>query len=160
MIEKQEIDKNIFKLDKYNLDKEWEQQASNVYFIGDLASEAFAKYISLKSHYVKRKAQIELDYRTGKRTIEGLSKMTEGAISSAVDADEELFLLLQEVNDMRHQADIYSNGVESLKHKKSGLEHEQQLFFAKYFSNPVNKTGTMLNDAEKDFLSEISDQME
>ena len=160
-VEVKEVNKNMFVLDKYNLDEEWENQSTNMYTIGDLATDAMAKYIFEKSKLNKRKAEIELEYRTGKREREGLTKLTEGSISAAVDSDEELFEMQQEVNRLKYQADKYNSGVEALKDKKRALEYETQLFFAKYFSEPTNKLNSKTNNREEtDFLKSISEEIE
>lgn len=135
----EEYFKNPIHLNKFALDFEWERQAYLMYYFGDAACEAADELRDIQLKYDHRKANIAKEYRQGIRKIPNVLKLTEGGIKEAVESEQELYLLQKEINELKTQYDLAMNAVRSLSHKKHAIEHEVQLYFAKYYSSPRQK---------------------
>ena len=145
--------KDPIHLNKFALDFEWERQAYLMYHFGDAACEAQQELNDKQLEFNYRKANIAKEYRQGIRTIPNVQRLTEGGIKEAVESDEELYELQKEINYLKSQYDLAMNAVRSLSQKKHAIEHEVQLYFAKYFSSPRQKAhGT--SEFESDEMSD------
>lgn len=149
----EEYFKNPIHLNKYALDFEWERQAYLMYYFGDAACDASDELRKKQLTYDHRKANIAKEYRQGIRKIPNVIKLTEGGIKEAVESDQELFKLQKEINELKTQYDLAMNAVRSLSHKKHAIEHEVQLYFAKYYSSPRQK-GSGTAEFESDEISD------
>lgn len=145
--------KNPIHLNKFALDFEWERQAYLMYHYGDAACDASDELNKRQLEFNHRKAQIAKEYRQGIRKIPNIQKLTEGGIKEAVESDVELFELLKEINELKSEYDLAMNAVRALSQKKHAIEHEVQLYFAKYYSSPRQKApGT--TELESDYMSD------
>ena len=151
--ENDEYFKDPIHLNKFALDFEWERQAYLMYYFGDAACEASDELRKKQLEYDHRRATIAKEYRQGIRKIPNVIKLTEGGIKEAVESDDELFEILKEINELKTQYDLAMNAVRSLSHKKHAIEHEVQLYFAKYYASPRQKAnGT--SEFESDEMSD------
>jgi len=154
-----QVNKDIFEIDKNNLDKEWERQASLMYKLGELSADAYDEWSKAKSKLGYLKGSIELDYRTGRRKVEGMDKLTESSIKAAVECDANIMEWQDKVNDLKHQYDLYAHGVESLQHKKKALEQLESLLLNKYYAAPKSRETIRENSSTEDFLENLTNNM-
>ena len=138
-IENEDYFKNAIILNKHALDFEWERQAYLMYYYGDAACEASDELNKKQLQYNHKKASISKEYRQGLRKIENINRLTDAGVKEAVESDEELFELQKEINELKYQYEIAMNAVRALMQKKHAIEHEVQLYFAKYYSSPRQK---------------------
>jgi hypothetical protein len=92
-------------------------------------------YDAKKTYLSHLKGKIWLEYKTGKRTIDGLEgKATDKAVDSARDADLEYLEAMEAMNKAYHDymvADDWASGMES---KKKGLDLVSKYVLAGWFS--------------------------
>jgi len=136
-------------IDAYSLDSEWVQQANLYQDAIKLEAEALRELNDAKEKLLIRKAQIELDYRSGKGVDSDL-KITDKAIDALLNANVELINLRKLVNKNKEEYDILSGFVTALEHKKKALENLVTLHVNGYYAEPREKQ----NGAVSNYMSD------
>lgn len=121
-------------IDKNNLDDEWVKQADLFYAYSEKANNAYKVYNDLKNHYNVKKAEVELNIRKGKVDI-GIAKLTENAISSYLDSQQDLVKLNNNIADAKYEYEMYNSAVYAMEHKKRALEYITKLHLSNYFAD-------------------------
>ena len=158
-VENENYFKNAIILNKHALDFEWERQAYLMYYYGDAACDASDELNQKQLEYNHKKASISKEYRQGLRKIPNITRLTDACVKEAVESDQELFELQKEINELKYQYDLAMNAVRALMQKKHAIEHEVQLYFAKYFSSPRKKIPgsieTTSDEISDDFFNKL-----
>jgi hypothetical protein len=81
-------------------------------------------------------------------TPTGKVKLTEGALSDAVDSNEEVTKQKQLMIEMQFEIDTLKGIVSALQNKKSALEAEVSLYLSGYFSSPKDQR-TMIKERQR-----------
>ena len=128
-----DIDPNIFKIDRNALDIEWERQASTVYIIGRMSADARLLFEDLKRQLELKKADA---YSAIKRDPDkyGLGKVTEVALANCVIQLPEIAELIDKVNHAQRRVLLCKAAVDALESKKKALEGLTDLIQVGYFS--------------------------
>ncbi|MCK5609225.1 hypothetical protein KAR91_45545, partial [Candidatus Pacearchaeota archaeon] len=103
-----------------------------------------------KSYMEFRKSRIGFEYNTGVRKIldaeeNEIKKPTVGTLKSAVDSDEELYKLEEELNILLRELDTELAYSKSISDRKNAIEGEIELWKAGYYAEPKEKVDNRLD---------------
>lgn len=114
-----------------------------------------------KSYMEFRKSRIGFEYNTGIRKIldaeeNEIKKPTVGTLKSAVDSDEELYRLEEELNNLLKELDIELAFSKSIGDKKKAIEYEIELWKAGYYAEPKEKVDNRLDgNVRRNYIKEM-----
>lgn len=130
------------KIDDLSLDQETMDQPTLYMKYAELANEASQEYSDTKDYYSVRKAEIEMEIRTGVRDT-GLNKAkpTEGDIKSCIESDPELHALKKEVNQKKRDYDDLNSAVSAFDSRKHSIANVIKLIDMGYKSDPYQSKG-------------------
>lgn len=142
--------KDDVRLDINNLDKEWERQSELMEEYSSALSNLNREYSDMKLVLDGIIAEKKIRYRTDGEIFykEKTTKVTEGALSDAIDCDIDITNQKKLLVEKQYQIDMIKGIVEALRHKKSALEREVDLYIAGYFSTPKDQR-TMMKDKQR-----------
>lgn len=123
------------KIDPTALDVEWLEQAELMRKYSKHSADMKKVMDEAKERLDFKKACIEMDIRNAPENY-GLSKVTEGAIQSAILLQEEYQKLAKEYGDARYEYDVSVGAVRAMDQRKSALENLVKLLSASYFAGP------------------------
>ena len=135
---KGEYEMDIFEIDLNRLEKEWQNQPQLFY-------DASVKLADSKEYLERAKAKSDVTRAETERIIRGnpekfsITKVTEGAISTALTLHPDVVSVAAVVIEAKHEVDINYAMVNALEHRKSALEKLVALHGQNYFSTPVAK---------------------
>ena len=129
----QDFDPSIFTIDRNHLDLEWEKQASNVFEIGRLQAQAQLYMDDLKRQLDIKRSSLDYAIRRDP-TKYGITKITEGAINSAITTNPEIIDLTDKIAHAQYQIGLFKAASFALENKKKGLESLTQLVQMNYYS--------------------------
>lgn len=127
--------RDLFAVDKYNLDVEWER------FPEDLR-RACLDLANAKENLDRMKARLdvteaELSLAIRRKPEEyGLEKATDKPVEAAIIVSDKYQEAQSRVIDAQHEVAILQANVTALEGKKKALENEVSLFLAGYFAKP------------------------
>jgi len=135
--------KEMLSVDKWNLDKEWMQQAENYQTLSEISARAFTALTALKDKFSVEKAKVELDYRNGKNLPKDKKdiKITEKSIEALLAGNSILIELKCDINDAKANYDICSGALYAMDHKKKALEKLVTLYVSGYSAEPREAKG-------------------
>jgi hypothetical protein len=145
-------------IDKLQLDSQWEFHASYTDYWNDQLSETEKKMRNAKRAYEKKKASIELAYRTGK--IKTDVKITEGSIKALVIDNPEVNKTLDDYNKLLYEAAKIKGILEAWDDRKRALENEVKLFGMGYFALPNISGNTNYSKKHDDSIASTDEQKE
>lgn len=122
------------KIDKFNLDSEWEEQPMRYMYYAEQYVDKAKELADMKNLLSVRTSEIELEYRTGFRVME--AKQTEGSIKAQIDIEPELIELRNKVSNLKGESDMLSSIVVAFEHRKKALENEGALLINGFYSTP------------------------
>lgn len=123
-------------IDEHALDVEWLRQANLMYKYAKHQAQTKKEMDEAKERLDVGRAKIEMEIRNNPEAY-GLSKVTEGAIQSAILLQPEYQKLVQEYNDAKYENDVAVAAVRAIDQKKTALENLVKLLGASYFAGPV-----------------------
>jgi hypothetical protein len=129
-------------LNIHALDEEWEKQSTLMEHYSSSLSMANKEYAELKLVLDGMIAEQKVEWRSeGEIHIQGVGRMkiTEGALDNAIDSLESIQEKRQQLIDKGYEVDTLKGIVEALRHKKSALEKEVDLYIAGYYSSPKDQ---------------------
>lgn len=143
--------KNDVKIDEMNLDYEWRRQPELILEYTNALADKEKEYADLRLILETKSAEIKNIARSyGEIVIKGKKvKVTESALSELVLVDEEYIENKRKLIDVEHEIDILKGAVEALKHKKTALEWQSQLFLTGYFGEPKTQRTLMKERREE-----------
>lgn len=129
-----------FKLDKFNLHIEWENQPRLFFDAATQLAEARSNLEQYKSQLEIVEAELDRDIRADPAKF-NLEKITENVVRNTVILSLRYQKANQRVLRALHQVDICKVDVDTLDHRKKALENEVQLFGMNYYAKPVTPKG-------------------
>jgi hypothetical protein len=120
-------------IDTYNLDKEWIRQADLYDKYGQLANKAYNSFTTLKNELKVVRGNLEMRIRQG--FVDIGCKITENAISSYIDIQDDIIKLEQEIARAKYEYEVYNTATFAMEHKKRSLEWLTKLFLGNYFAD-------------------------
>jgi len=149
-------------LDLHALDLEWQRQAIERRKAGEDLAEINNNLRRKKSYLKFRRAEIAMEYRTGKEIIVDATdkpvKLTEKAIEMVLDSSEELSKIDKEINDLIYESDIHSTFCIAMDQKKYALQEEVRLYMSDYFSEPRDPSKEKQYDGKVKKIKEDMDK--
>jgi len=132
------------------LDKEWERQSALMEEYSSALSTSNREYSNMKLVLDGMTARLKMEWREKGEisTPTGKVKLTEGALSDAVDSNEEVTKQKQLMIEMQFEIDTLKGIVSALQNKKSALEAEVSLYLSGYFSSPKDQR-TMIKERQR-----------
>ena len=124
------------RIDKFNLDVEWEMQPAKYIewatklSVAILERDQCKQRIDVLRAQLDRKLRVELEKQLGK-------KPTEGAISAAIDLEQTYQDIQDEYHQINYQVNILTAARNAFEQRKKALEYLTQLYLSSYFSKPV-----------------------
>lgn len=146
-----ESDLNI---DPDNLDIEWLNQPKLLMKYSKLEADAKAELEKAKEYVAFIKAQTDSSIRKDP-TAFGIDKITEGAITSAINVDASVREAVQRQNKVQYLLNLVTNMVRAIDQRKSSLENLVRLFGMEYFASP-NDNRTLGEKVDALKLKELS----
>ena len=146
-----ESDLNI---DPDNLDIEWLNQPKLLMKYSKLEADAKAELEKAKEYVAFIKAQTDSSIRKDP-TVFGIDKITEGAITSAINVDANVREAVQRQNKIQHLLNLVTNMVRAIDQRKSSLENLVKLFGMEYFASP-NDSRTLGEKVDAMRLKDLS----
>ena len=139
-----------FQIDVNRLDEEWIRQPDLYRRYAVAAADAKQAHEEVKNDLSVIRADVEQQVRRNPDEFK-LSKVTEGAIKTAIDLDEKVREAEEAVIGARHDMDVMQAAVGALDHRKAALGDLVRLFLADYFSKPQVDEGSRdaVDDMEK-----------
>ena len=139
-----------FQIDVNRLDEEWIRQPDLYRRYAVAAADAKQAHEEVKNDLSVIRADVEQQVRRNPDEF-GLSKVTEGAIKTAIDLHEKVREAEEAVIGARHDMDVMQAAVGALDHRKAALGDLVRLFLADYFSKPQVDEGSRdaVDDMEK-----------
>jgi len=143
-------------IDSDNLDHEWESQPLLYEDYSGMLAEAQRDRDNVKDELDTLKANVELDYRSGRRkrydpdTGKPLPvKETEGVIRSLVESDEEVIAKVQELVEAKYRVNQLDGAVEAFSHRKKALERLVDLIIFGYHGEPKSGRSDSIRELKK-----------
>lgn len=133
------LDKALFQIDKFQLDREWSEQTDLMFdFAVSLLPEAEKEYEELEAD--KEALHSELDekirLRPHKFGFDKGTKPTEVAIKSCIARNPDYQDLTRRAIHAKATMRAYQGAVKTLEHRKAALEHLTHLDGRAYFARP------------------------
>lgn len=119
-------------IDKSQLDYEWLRQSLLYFKYSELYANAIFERDKAKERLEVVKAKIDLDIRKSPEEY-GISRITEGAIASAITLDEEYVEAKNDYLNAVKEVNILAGVKGALEHKKSALETLAKLYLSGYW---------------------------
>jgi len=134
-----EIDFDL-RIDENSLDEEWVNQPRLYFRYAEKLALAKRRLEEIKNELEVTRADLDQSIRSNPDGF-GIEKVTEAAISAAIQDSTEYKKVQKEIIDAKHKADIYAAAVQALDHRRAALEGLVKLFLANYFSKPRADAG-------------------
>jgi hypothetical protein len=137
--------KNIYTINKYALDEEWERQPRLYYRYAKKLSIAKRKLREAEGNLEVVDAELDLHVRTrpSRHGLESLKSITEKVIANAILRNPKHQRAQRRVNRAKHRVDVLQVVINTLEHRKKALSDEVELFGMNYFSIPTaSRRGT------------------
>jgi hypothetical protein len=131
-------EEKVFALDVNRLDEEFALQAKRMKRYGDRLADAKLRRNTAKVNLKLTKAEVEMELRRNPKSIK-LDKITDKVIEACVQLDMRTRKAEEELLQAEHTVDTLDSSVEALRHKKSSIEGEMQLWSMSYFGTPKVK---------------------
>lgn len=123
------------KIDENALDVEWLEQPMLLYRYSRLAADARHAANAAKSALTVVKAEVAADMRADPDKYE-LTKVTEGSIKEAVDAEPRVRKAQQALDKAWYEVELCQAAVTAADHRRKALENLVQLLKLNYFASP------------------------
>lgn len=135
------------KIDPHKLDWEFERQPELMQTYTEKLALAIKQLSELKLVLDGMISEQKIEWRAdGEIIVNGAKvRITEGALDNAIDAMEDIQDKRKEIINKTYEVDLLKGVVEALRHKKSALEKEVDLYIAGYYSSPKDQR-TLLNE--------------
>jgi len=139
----------ILKPDKYNLDRDWEDQPILVYEYGKKTNKAREYAEALKRKAELRRSKMFLDMKENPENF-GLEKSTDTAVNAAIERHPDYQNCLDLWVDAKREYEEMKIILEALRHRRAALESLTQLYAAQYFARkPREKRNSEAEEIEK-----------
>ena len=122
-------------IDEQALDVEWLQQAELMRKYATHAGACKKEMDEAKERLETGKARIEMGIRQDPKEY-GLEKVTEGAIQSTIQLQEEYQKLNQNYINAKYEYEVATAAVRAIDQKKTALENLVKLLGVSYFAGP------------------------
>ena len=143
---KEEVSLNL-DIDPMKLDQEWVNHPKQYHVWAKKLADAQFEFDKSKSKLELIKADLDGDIREQPESY-GLSKITENVVANTIISQLEHKTATREVNEARHELEIFKAAVTALEHKKRQLTVLAELWIRDYYSSPTVHGST---DEGKDF---------
>jgi hypothetical protein len=127
--------RRLLVIDKYNLDQEWEEQATLYFDLAVNLADARAAVDRAKAELDLVEAEADKDVRLHPEKY-GVEKITEASVKAAVLASKQRRAAYEDWVVAKHDAAVADAAVSACDHRKRALEKEVDLFLANYFARP------------------------
>lgn len=138
-------------INKYKLDEEFINQPDLMLYFSEQLAEINRKVndqeikVEIEKDSLKAlKANLELSYRGGEIPVS--FKLTEASLEALVLnnevvklSQEKFFVSKKILNDFVEKRDKLAGIVDTIRHRKTSLEHLSNLYIAGYYSQPTSK---------------------
>lgn len=139
------------KINRFKLEDEAENQPSLFYHYSEITATARETRDKAKARLKEVEGRVSLDYRTGKRVSE--TKLTEAAISAAVDIDAEVVEARHAFLKAEAELGRAASAEEAMQQRKAMIGHLVQLYTMQYYSKPgPSKAGSGADEQVGDEL--------
>lgn len=135
-----ERDDDVFAIDKDRLDEEWVNQPLLYYKYAMKLADAREDFERAKARKDVVEAELDAAIRRDPPAF-GLEKITEDALKKAIIRQRRYTEAQEELIKARHSMDVLEVKVNTLDHKKRGLEKLVDLWAREYFSEPRASVG-------------------
>lgn len=122
-------------IDENSLDIEWLEQASLFMKYARNLADARRDLDEEKQSLDICKADIDKSIRENPENF-GITKITEGAIQSAILTNDDYKKAYQKYLDIKYESDMASNAVQAFNQRKEALENLVKLHGQQYFAGP------------------------
>lgn len=133
-------DDDVFAIDKDRLDEEWVNQPLLYYKYAMKLADAREDFERAKARKDVVEAELDAAIRRDPPAF-GLEKITEDALKKAIIRQRRYTEAQEELIKARHSMDVLEVKVNTLDHKKRGLEKLVDLRLKEYFSEPRASAG-------------------
>jgi hypothetical protein len=133
MPDKDEFD--FFEIDLHRLDEEWVRQPRLYFRYASKLADARRDHEQAKTDKDVAYSEVDRDIRSCPEKYD-LVKLTEPGIERAVILSVAYQRANKAVIDAKHKVDILQAAVDTLDHRKAGLENAVRLHLANYYSTP------------------------
>jgi anaerobic selenocysteine-containing dehydrogenase len=134
------VEESDFVIDKNNLGNEWLRQPILYLKYSQKAADAHRDVDECKNTLEITRAEMSIRMRKDPEKYD-LVKVTETALSSAVDISEDVKNSQADLIEARHDYEVLQAAVGAMEHRKKALESYTSLFLAGYFGDPKAKQG-------------------
>lgn len=124
-------------IDKARLDQEWREQPALYWKWAKKVADAQLVYDNAKSELAVEKAEADLAIRKSPNDY-GIGKLTEAALSAAIDKSRVIQRCEEKIREARHALDIAKAAVDALEHRKRALSMLVELWIRDYYSDPIS----------------------
>ena len=124
------------KIDKFNLDVEWELQPSKYIEWAEKCAKAILERDQCKQRMDVLKARLDKQLRKSLEKELG-KKPTEGAISAAIDLEPEMQEMQEHFNQLTYNVNVLTAAKTAFDQRKKALEYLTQLYLSSYYSKPA-----------------------
>ena len=125
------------KIDRFDLDTEWLDQAPRFMRWAEMAAEAVYARDKAKEKLEYLEAELDAEVRAGWDGLCPGQKITEGGIKSWVRTQPTYRQAVDELNVATRNMNILTAAKTAFEHRKKALEEIDKLFLAGYFSKPT-----------------------
>lgn len=147
--------KNDLKIDKFNLDDAWENQALLFCEWAEKAVEASFLRDKKKENLEIVRAEVDMEIR--REAVRSGEKLTENAIASIIIQNSRYRNANKELLEAVKNQGVLNVAREAFDHRKKALEKLTELFLAGYFAEP-RQTKTIREGREKQESATREDQ--
>lgn len=128
----------FFEIDLDNLEKEWGKQPRLYHEHALHAADCRRKHAEAKAELELTEAELDREIRQNPMKF-GIDKLTEKTVESCTVSSQRYQKALLNAIKAKHDLDVAEVAVETLNHKKYGLQDEVRLRLSDYFSEPKVK---------------------
>ena len=136
------------KIDKFNLDVEWELQPAKYIEWAEKCAKAISERDQCKQRMDVLKAKLDKQLRKSLEKELG-KKPTEGAISAAIDLEPEMQEIQEHFNLLTYNVNVLSAARTAFDQRKKALEYLTQLYLSSYYSKPARNGESKFKMGEK-----------
>lgn len=122
-------------LDILNLPEEIVAISNKVRNVGVDSDEALKLLKDKETYYKYLKSKKWQDYMTGKIPVEGVKSVSASVVNGIIDADEELFELQKEINQLQRDYNVSKSYAQALDTKKRMIETSVKVAMAGWYSD-------------------------
>jgi len=144
------------KIDKDNLELEWEKQSHLYYFYAEQSANAIEAQQIAKEEVEVLEAQLDRDIRNDPESYDIMDKLTEKKVMSAIWGEEDYKNTKTKAIECTKTVNVLKGILTAFDHKKSALESLTRLFLSNYYAEPIIPEKTKSRITEQKDMGEES----